>query len=119
MITPPETQIPPVYHRRIGDIVVTALSDGVTVRDHQMMQDVPADQAADHLADAFRDRFVLSINAFLIYSSGRLALVDRGLVRIWGRMPGTWPRIWRHQAWMPQRSIRSCLRICIRTILRV
>ena len=78
MITAPDTQIPAMYHRRIGEIVVTALSDGVTVRDHQMMQDVPADEAAGHLADAFRDRFVLSINAFLIYSAGRLALVDTG-----------------------------------------
>lgn len=78
MITAPVGQVPAVYHRRIGDIVVTALSDGVTVRDHTMMQDVPADLAAGYLKDAFRQRFVLSINAFLIYSSGRLALVDTG-----------------------------------------
>lgn len=78
MIAPPETQVPAVYHRRIGDIVVTALSDGVTIRDHQMMRDVPADKAASYLSDAFRQTFVLSINAFLIYSAGRLALVDTG-----------------------------------------
>lgn len=78
MIAAPMAQIPAVYHRRIGDIVVTALSDGVTVRDHQMMRDVPADRAARHLAAAFRETFVLSINAFLIHSAGRLALIDTG-----------------------------------------
>lgn len=78
MIAPPDTQIPAVYRRRIGDIVVTALSDGVAVRDHQMMMDVTEDQAAGYLADAFRDHFMLSINAFLIHAGGRLALVDTG-----------------------------------------
>ena len=78
MITPPETQIPAVYRRRIGDIFVTALSDGVAVRGHQMMQNVPEDQATGYLADAFRDHFMLSINAFLIHAGGRLALVDTG-----------------------------------------
>lgn len=78
MITSPESQIPAVYHRRIGDIVVTALSDGVAVRDHTMMHEVPAEQASGYLADAFRDAFRLSINAFLIHAAGRLALVDTG-----------------------------------------
>ena len=78
MINPPNTQTPTVYHRRIGDVVVTSLSDGLLLRDHQMMRDVPVDQASQYLADAFRERFVLSINAFLIYSRGRLALIDTG-----------------------------------------
>ena len=30
----PQQQIPPVYHRRIGDVVVTSLSDGILVRTH-------------------------------------------------------------------------------------
>lgn len=77
-IAPPDKQIPAVYRRRIGDIVVTALSDGAAVRDHTMMQGVPADQAAGYLADAFRDAFVLSINAFLIHAQGQLALIDTG-----------------------------------------
>lgn len=78
MITPPAQQIPGMYHRRIGDITVTALSDGVTIRDHEMMNDVAKDEAARHLKAAFRETFVLSINAFLIYSAGRLALADTG-----------------------------------------
>lgn len=78
MITHPTTQIAPIYHRRIGDITVTALSDGVLKRTHEMMNGVPADQAEKHLAAAYRVGFFLSVNAFLIYSGNRLALVETG-----------------------------------------
>ena len=74
----PNQQIPPVYHRKIGDIVVTALSDGVLERTHEMMQDVSEDEAQVHLANAFRGAFHLSINSFLIYAGDRLALVETG-----------------------------------------
>ena len=40
----PQQQIPPIYHRRIGDITVTALSDGVLVRTNEMMNDVSKDE---------------------------------------------------------------------------
>lgn len=74
----PTTQIPTIYHRRIGDIVVTALSDGAIERTHEMMRDVPEDEGRRLLAKAFRDRFLLSINAFLIWSGDRLILVETG-----------------------------------------
>ncbi len=74
----PTTQIPTIYHRRIGDIVVTALSDGAIERTHEMMRDVPEDEGRRLLGKAFRDRFLLSINAFLIWSGDRLILVETG-----------------------------------------
>ncbi len=74
----PSQQIAAVYHRRIGDIVVTALGDGVAMRDHSMMIGVSKDDGAQHLQAAFRDHFALSINTFLIHSAGRLALIDTG-----------------------------------------
>jgi len=74
----PQHQIAPVYHRRIGDIVVTAVSDGTLERTHEMMLGVPADEARMHLAAACRSSFVLSINAFLIRTGERLALVETG-----------------------------------------
>ncbi len=74
----PTQQIPAVYHRRIGDIVVTALADGVAIRDHKMMIGVSEDEGAQHLQAAFRDHCALSINTFLIHSAGRLALIDTG-----------------------------------------
>lgn len=76
--TTPDHQIPAIYHRRVGDIVVTALSDGVLARTHEMMNDVGAEEAGKFLAAAFRPGFLLSVNAFLIHSRGRLALIDTG-----------------------------------------
>ena len=77
-MTAPNQQIPAVYRRKIGDIIVTALGDGVAVRDHAMMHGVSEEAGEAHLRAAFRDRFVLSINTFLIHSAGRLALIDTG-----------------------------------------
>lgn len=77
-MTPPDRQIPPVYHRRIGDVIVTALSDGVIARTHEMMNDVPEEEARHLLGAAFRDRFMLSVNAFLIHAGDRVALIDTG-----------------------------------------
>lgn len=77
-MTIPQQQVAPIYHRRIGDIMVTALSDGATTRTHEMMNGVPKALGDDYLRAAFRQEFVLSINAFLIYSANRIALVDTG-----------------------------------------
>jgi len=74
----PSRQVPPIYRRRIGDIVVTAVSDGTLERTHEMMLNVPEDEAKRHLAAAGRSAFVLSVNAFLIHSGGRIALVETG-----------------------------------------
>ena len=71
MANTPIRQVPTVYHRKIGDIVVTTLSDGVLKRTHEMMRDVPEDEANIHLANAFRSAFKLSINAFLIFYGSR------------------------------------------------
>ncbi len=74
----PNSQIPAIYHRRIGDTIVTALSDGSLTRTHEMMCGVPADEAGRHLAAAFRKEFVLSVNAFLIRDGKRTILVETG-----------------------------------------
>lgn len=74
----PSQQIAPIYRRRIGDIVVTAVSDGVLERTHEMMLNVPEDEARTYLTAAARRSFVLSVNAFLIHAKGRLALVETG-----------------------------------------
>lgn len=74
----PSHQIPAVYHRRIGDVVVTALSDGVLERSHDMMRDVPEAEARKHLDRAFQRAFVLSVNAFLLRFKERTVLVETG-----------------------------------------
>src|SRR6516162_9075480 len=78
MIKAPQQQIPGVYHRRVGDVVVTAISDGFVDGTVESMRNIGADDARRILTQAFRPARRTAINAFLIYSAGRLALMDTG-----------------------------------------
>jgi glyoxylase-like metal-dependent hydrolase (beta-lactamase superfamily II) len=74
----PNTQIPGVYHRRIGDIVVTALSDGYLDGAVEVMQNIAPTDATKMLTDHFRPGRRTSVNCYLVYSAGRLALIETG-----------------------------------------
>src|SRR5438105_3942669 len=74
----PAQQIPGVYHRRIGDIVVTAISDGYLDGALDVMRNINLEKAHQVLRDAFRPARRTSVNAFLIHSKGRIAIVDTG-----------------------------------------
>src|SRR3979409_1770428 len=78
MINIPQQQIPGVYHRRVGDIVVTSISDGFLDGSMQVLRTITVEEAPSILASSFRPARRTSVNAFLIYSAGRLALVDTG-----------------------------------------
>jgi glyoxylase-like metal-dependent hydrolase (beta-lactamase superfamily II) len=78
MSTAPTTQIPGVYHRRIGDIVVTALSDGYLDGTVDVLQSITEAESNRMLHDAFRPGRRTSVNAYLIYAAGRLALIETG-----------------------------------------
>ena len=75
----PTQQIPGVYHRKIGDIVVTAISDGFLDGNLDVMRNVDLEKAHQILRDAFRPARRTSVNAFLVHSKGRIAIVDTGL----------------------------------------
>jgi glyoxylase-like metal-dependent hydrolase (beta-lactamase superfamily II) len=74
----PQQQIPGVYHRRIGDIIVTAISDGFLDGSIEVLRNISQDAARQILTASFRPARRTAVNAFLIYSAGRLALVDTG-----------------------------------------
>jgi glyoxylase-like metal-dependent hydrolase (beta-lactamase superfamily II) len=78
MTAQPAQQIPGIYHRKIGDIVVTAISDGYLDGDLSVMRNVDLEKANQALREAFRPARRTSVNAFLIHSKGRLAIVDTG-----------------------------------------
>src|SRR3954447_24063386 len=75
MIQPPTRQIPGVYHRRIGDIVVTALSDGYLDGTVDVLQNITSDDAMRILAENFHPGPRTSVNCYVIHSAGRLALI--------------------------------------------
>jgi glyoxylase-like metal-dependent hydrolase (beta-lactamase superfamily II) len=74
----PAAQIPGVYHRKIGDIVVTTISDGYLDGTLDVMRNVDLNNARQILTDAFRPARRTSVNTFLIHSKGRIAIVDTG-----------------------------------------
>jgi glyoxylase-like metal-dependent hydrolase (beta-lactamase superfamily II) len=78
MAPQPSQQIPGVYHRNIGDIVVTTISDGYLDGTLEVMRNVDLEKARQLLQDAFRPARRTSVNTFLIHSKGRLALIDTG-----------------------------------------
>ncbi len=78
MVQVPNAQIPGVYHRKIGDIVVTALSDGYLDGTVEVMQNITPPDATKLLTDTFRPGRRTSVNCYLVYSAGRLALIETG-----------------------------------------
>jgi glyoxylase-like metal-dependent hydrolase (beta-lactamase superfamily II) len=78
LIQIPTAQIPGFYHRRTGDIVVTALSDGYLDGTLEVLQNITRDDAQNMLDAQFRPGRRTSVNCYLIYSAGRLALIETG-----------------------------------------
>lgn len=73
MIQVPTRQIAGVYHRRIGDIIVTALSDGYLDGTVDVLQNITADDAMRMLEQNFRPGRRTSVKLLrdiLCWSSG-------------------------------------------------
>ncbi|MGV6874737.1 MBL fold metallo-hydrolase [Pseudochelatococcus sp. B33] len=90
----PFHQVPGIYHRMVGDVLVTTLCDGYMAYDTlDIMKDPDHGKLAGLLAEETRVcPPVVSINAFLIREGGRNILVDCGSGDIMGptcgRLPG-------------------------------
>ena len=79
MARAPDRQVPGVHHRRVGDLVVTAVSDGHLDGSRAVLQSIEPEEAARMLRDAFRPvPRRTAVNTFLIHAGGKLALVDTG-----------------------------------------
>ncbi len=79
MIAAPTAQIPGIYRRKIGDVVVTAVSDGYVDVAYEMMRVITPADAEAILRGAFRPAPPrLSVNCFVIHSAGRVGLIDTG-----------------------------------------
>jgi glyoxylase-like metal-dependent hydrolase (beta-lactamase superfamily II) len=89
----PAAQIPGVYRRRIGGIVVTAISDGYLDGAYEFLRNIEPQEAERLLKDAYRPAPPrISVNAFVIHSGGRVALVDTGSADSMGPTLGHLPK---------------------------
>jgi glyoxylase-like metal-dependent hydrolase (beta-lactamase superfamily II) len=85
----PATQRPGIHHRRIGDIVVTAINDGMFEGAFAMLVNLPSGEAeALHQASFRAIPPRLAINCFLIQTGERLVLVDSGFGGLIGPIAG-------------------------------
>ena len=117
MTPQPAQQIPGVYHRRIGDIVVTAISDGYLDGSLDVMRNVDLEKAHQILRDAFRPARRTSVNAFLIHSKGRTRdRRHRIAAIICSRPPASFNAISRRPASIRSRSTPCCSPTCTRII---
>ncbi len=75
----PDVQQHGIFHRRFGDVVVTAISDGHIQAALGVFQGITAEQGEAELARAFRPSPPsFAVNVFVVRASGRTALIDAG-----------------------------------------
>lgn len=84
-----KTQAPGIFRMRVGNFLVTALSDGTAAQDlHTVVTGAKRAEVDALLRRSFLSNPVeVSINAFLVDTGSRLILVDTGAGRLFG--PGT------------------------------
>jgi glyoxylase-like metal-dependent hydrolase (beta-lactamase superfamily II) len=75
----PTRQAPGVHHRFVGEVVVTALNDGVLDASFDWLTHIdPAEPPALHAASFRAVPLRITVNAFLLHAGERLVLVDSG-----------------------------------------
>jgi glyoxylase-like metal-dependent hydrolase (beta-lactamase superfamily II) len=88
MRTMKSQQVPPIYHHRVGDIAVTALSDGTLERSLELLRSITPEESEKLLRDAFRPGVIISVNAFLLRAAGKLVLIETGSGKYLGPSAG-------------------------------
>ena len=74
----PTQQVPAVYHRRVGRIVVTSLLDGYQDVAISTVKNIPEADSVALLHAAFRPARRTSVNCFLMRDGSHTTLVDTG-----------------------------------------
>jgi glyoxylase-like metal-dependent hydrolase (beta-lactamase superfamily II) len=78
-MTTTQEQVPGIYHHRIGDILVTVLSDGYLDVPLSATRNLPVEEAEKVLAaDCRAVAPRCSVNAFVVRAGGRIALIETG-----------------------------------------
>ena len=73
------TQMPGIYHRKIGEILVTAISDGFIDVPYSVLQNIQEKKAEHILKESFQNGPPrISVNCYLIQSADTVAIIDTG-----------------------------------------
>ena len=68
----PSSQVAGVYHRKLGDVLVTGLSDGYVDMGYTIFRNIPEEEIKDILARDHRTSPPrISVNAFALRFGGR------------------------------------------------
>lgn len=87
-------QVPGLYHRRIGEVLVTAVSDGYIDAPYSVLQNISREQAEQILTAEFRPTPPrISVNCYLIQFRDRIAIVDTGSGETMGPTLGKMPSL--------------------------
>lgn len=79
MAIEPDTQVPGLYKRRVGDAMVTVVNDGYLDLSFDILRGASLADMESSMHDAFRPGPPrISVNAFIIETGGRRILVDAG-----------------------------------------
>ena len=83
---PAKTQAPGYYRMMVGDIEVTALSDGVVPLPlGKLLTNVSPQRVEEMLSGAFlKDPVPTSVNAYLVNTGGKLVMIDTGAGALFG-----------------------------------
>ena len=85
-------QIAGVYHRKVGDVLVTGLSDGYVDMGYGIFRNIPEEETKAILAREHRiSPPRISVNAFALQMNGRTYLIDCGSADIMGPTCGHLP----------------------------
>ena len=72
-------QVTGIYHRRIGDVVVTAISDGYIDAPYSVLQSISPVDAQTILTEEFKPTPPrISVNCYVIQADDKIAVVDTG-----------------------------------------
>jgi len=86
------TQVPAVYHRKLGEVLITGLSDGYVDMGYSIFRNIPEDETKAILAREHRiSPPRISVNAFALRFGGKTYLVDCGSADSMGETCGRLP----------------------------
>src|SRR5579871_2822115 len=75
----PAQQVPAVYHRRLGDLVITTVSDGYVDLSLEPIRGVSREEAERMMLKSVRRLTPrIAVNSFVVRSSSNVVLIDAG-----------------------------------------